>query len=188
MSVYLGIDPSLRSTGIVAINECNDIVFKKLIIVPSVHKDEENIIMMGEEIAQQVSLILETNDILAFGYERLAFNAPSGVKDKISGSYWYNRICLKELCSLYESFPFPPEMVSPGSWRKSVVTKEDRKEAKEAGIKIDLKEKALTKLPPSVKIDIINFIEEYGLKHAHAYDLCDAYWIARYVKENYVGN
>ena len=215
MNLHLGIDPSLRSTGIVAINDDAEIVFQKLIIVPGSYKDEDNIVVMGEAIATFIASILEQHNILSFSYERLAFNAPSGVKDKIAGSYWYNRICMKELTHLYESFPWPPELVSPAQWRKKLINSEDRKEMKAAKLKVaalsvlkkeakgdkdrvrelteeitmhknvNLKEKVLTKLPGYVKIQIMDFLEEYGLKKDHAYDLCDAYWIAVNAKDNY---
>lgn len=184
MNLYLGVDPSLRSTGIVAIDDNDNIVFTKLIIVPAVHKDEDNITIMGDEIARQVGDLLENHNIITFGYERLAFNAPSGVRDKISGSYWYNRICLKELTYLYESFPYPPNIISPPQWRKNVVTKEDRKLAKEKGEKVDLKETALSKMPDNQREILLDAIKEHGLKRAHVYDLCDAYWIAIYAKYN----
>lgn len=215
MNLHLGIDPSLRSTGIVAINDDAEIVFQKLIIVPGSYKDEDNIVVMGEAMSTFIGTILEQHSIVSFGYERLAFNAPSCVKDKIAGSYWYNRICMKELTHLYESFPWPPELVSPAGWRKKLIDKNDRIEMKEAKAKIselmklkkeakgdmirvkelteeiskfkkiNLKEKVLTRLPNDVKIDIIDYLNEYGLKKDHAYDLTDAYWIAVYIKDNY---
>lgn len=180
--LHVGIDPSLRSSGIVALDENGDLQFIKLIIIPNTVVDEDNIVSCGNELLFVLDHINSMDTIGSIGYERLSFGSISGSKDKLAGSFWYNRIVMRDFLK-YNYEGMEVDYISVAQWRKYVITKEDRKASKEAGEKIDVKEKALEKVPEKIKEKLFGYLDEYGLKRKHVYDLADAYWIAEFKRK-----
>lgn len=182
--VWVGIDPSLRSSGYVAIDE-NDNIERMTLIQPSdkFFKDEELIDINGELAGAFFDTMLDEEiDIQGIAMERLAHGGASGSKDKICAGWWEIRRKVKDAFKRRnELFSWPPVIVAVNSWRAKVVFTEDRKKNKDNPDKNFLKECPYQKLPPQVRADIDKFCD--GIKGSPHYDLSDAYWIARYVKE-----
>lgn len=187
MKVRLGIDGSLRSSGLVALDENFELV-KIEIIAPSAkdYNDEELIEYNGERYYEFVKTLAagleaEGNDFAEILYERASFGAKSGAKEKIAASYWYNRMCIKNLYKDGQKVPWPPTIVSVNSWRSKVLLKEDRERIKEEKLgKQGLKDLCIEKLPTEVREVFEEYCELQGLKKKAIEDLTDAYWLARY--------
>jgi hypothetical protein len=184
----LGIDLSLRSTGLCCGNEFKLIKIKDL--------DNEDLVI---EISKQICYFINEHNPKQINLEGLSFDSVSRAKDIIAGTFWYLR------CMLKQQFPDIPLNIFPVTgWRNKLFTKEERKLLKEdrqifnkiklslkglkgeerilAGIK-NIKElelnssiKYLTylKLPINIKCIIDEIVQDDG-----KFDLCDAYFISR---------
>lgn len=196
----IGIDLSLRSTGLVHINENGELIRFKL-VQPSAkeYQDESNLIYNAEEILTFIGRVNPS----VIGLEDLSYNSISSSKDLIAGNFWYLRTQLKI------HYPEIPLMIVPVlSWRSPLFTKAERSEKKENDkslkilkdklktikskkekqelakeneeliLKSNIKYLTYNKLPDEIKYEFSEYNYNNGL-----FDLSDAYWIANYIKE-----
>lgn len=182
--MIIGIDLSLRSTGICILYKNNNIEFK---LIQRKEDDEELIINATNEI---IDLIKEYNNIeriTSIHLEGLSYNSLSQKKDLIAGLFWYLR------CNLKINFPFLDIKILPvQKWRNKIITKEDRKYIKELKEKlknevdkknknkikneINIKEITFKKLPDDIK----KIINQMVKNNKERYDLADAYFICNF--------
>ena len=182
--VWIGIDPSLRGSGFVVIDEDENIVrMFRLAPLPKFFKDEELLDQIAFESGAWFCEIVEDFDVQGYAMEMIAFGGKSGSKDKIAAGWWEIRRVLKRtLANTDEPFTWPPLIVACGTWRKHIITKEDRAANKLNPNKLFLKDCPYSKLPDRARKDIDSFVKGQPGKPHH--DLSDAYWIACYAKNN----
>lgn len=185
--VWIGIDPSLRGTGFVAINEKEEIVnMFRLAPCAKIFKDEELLDHIAFASAGWFVQIIENYDVQGYAMERIAYGGASGSKDKIAAGWWeIRRVLKRSLMDALEDpykkgISWPPITVACNSWRKDIILKEDRAKNKENPDKLFLKNCPFSKLPEQVRADIEKFVK--GQPGHPEHDLCDAYWIACYAK------
>jgi hypothetical protein len=192
----LGIDLSLRSTGLVCID--GDEVSYKL-VTPDIKKynDTDLLIYDSNEICD---FVMEMKpDVVAL--EGLSFGSLTGSKDILAGNFWYLKVRLSQI-------GYNPQIVPVLTWRSPLFTKDERKKHKEdtklvkewkvkvkdikgnarkdilAGTEqlffdADIKHLTFQKLPVNVRIMFENAV---GL-NSGVYDLSDAYFIANHIKQ-----
>ena len=194
----VGIDLSLRSTGLVHLKNGELNQFQLVQPSPKDYQDESILIYNSDVI---LKFIAETKPYV-IGLEDLSYNSISSSKDLIAGNFWYLRTQLKI------HYPEIPIIIVPVlSWRsplfnkaerdkkkendkllkilkeqlKAIKSKKEKQELAKANEELILNSniKYLTyeKLPEEVKCQFI----EYGYNNG-AFDLSDAYWIANYIK------
>lgn len=186
--VWVGIDPSLRSTGITLINENEDIV-KIYLIDPSAndYKDENLLSYIEFETEKIFMEIAKNYDIQKIALERLAHGGSSGSKDKICAGWWMIRIAIQKVLLNLNNFNviWPPLIVACNTWRKDIITKEDREQNKKNPSKLFLKECPYNKIPDKNKNILLTEVDKLDKKtKTTIYDLSDSYWIACYAKKN----
>jgi len=134
--------------------------------------------------------------------EGLAFGSPSSVIDLIAANHWMVR------CSIKNSFPkINWTIIPPKSWQKSIITKDIlailakdypvtrakrgmklTKEEKQTNTKskaeIRKKTKEIIKnsVPKEITKEFELYIEKNKLHKDSIYDLCDAYFLAKYIQ------
>lgn len=187
MNDILGIDLSLRSTGLCYNNEFKLIQIEKL-------KNEELLIELIKQICYYINLWQPKQ----INLEGLSFNSISGSKDLIAGSFWFLR---SEIKRQYPNIPL--KILSVSEWRAPLFNKEENKTIREAknflktnkksiknlkGIErkqvqeynkilednANIKVYTFNKLPEDIKQKIINITEDKS-----RFDLTDAYFISR---------
>lgn len=173
--MYLGIDQSKRSTGMVMLDNNGSLKDFRL-ICPSMTLD-------GVELVQYQVLhyadfllkngITEVKHPTVSLIEGLSFGAVGSAKDILAGLNW---------CFRYASlngFGFFLGVVPVSQWRSKVLSKEEQKEAKTLG-KDGLKKAVVAKLPDDIRVAFTEYVKSEGYKKESLYDLVDAYWISRY--------
>ena len=182
--VWIGIDPSLRGTGFVAIDENENIVRMMRLAPPAkLFKDEELLDQIAFCSGAWFCEVVEEFDVQGYAMEMIAFGGNTGSKDKIAAGWWEIRRVLKRtLGNTDEPYTWPPIIVACNSWRKDIILKEDRAANKLNPDKLFLKNCPYSKLPNRPKADIDKFVKGQPGKPHH--DLCDAYWIACYAKNS----
>jgi len=180
--IWIGIDPSLRGTGLVAIGKDDEIVFMTRIAPhPKEYKDEELLDECYGAAAAWFNFAIGQHNIKNIAMERIAYGGSSGTKDKIAAGWWRIRQALKDQLKMkYQTFDWPPNIVACNTWRKHIITKADRDLNKEEPDKLFLKKCPYSKLPETVRAAIDKYCEDLP-KHSE-YDLGDAYWLAYYSK------
>lgn len=180
--VKIGIDLSLRSTGISVISKDREIIDLFLHQTEKVKTDNvyeyEDLLIDNIEIFKcyiefiYYSKEYEVEEVLIEG---LSFGSKSSLTDFISGHHIALRMMIREL-----DIPF--RIVAPSSWRKTHNIKPKGvtvKELKEEYGNNYLKILAWNKLPEKVKTKIQRHIKKIELKKKNAeWDLTDAYWIS----------
>jgi hypothetical protein len=199
MICYIGIDLSLRSTGLCFKCDLLNTVDFKLIQIPDTIKDEELLTKLSDEIFNYILSKTFTVGILSYvNIEGLSLRSVSGSADIICGNFWNVRR------RIWKSITKNVNIIPVKSWREPLFNKEERKSLKEAvqyynankksikGLKgeerkatiafnqelellASIKEKTFQKLPEDVRQQILNITTGDG-----KYDLCDAYFIASY--------
>ena len=95
--VWIGIDPSLRGSGFVAIDEDENIVrMMRLAPPPKLFKDEELLDQIAFQSGAWFCEIVEEFDVQGYAMEMIAFGGKSGSKDKIAAGWWeVRRVMIK---------------------------------------------------------------------------------------------
>lgn len=194
----IGIDLSLRSTGLVCLDG-NDVTNYTIINPdPKKYNDESLLIYNSYQICDFVKQLKP--DVVAL--EGLSFGSLTGSKDILAGNFWNLRIGLKHL-------GYKTQIIPVLTWRSPLFTKEERKKHKEdtklakewkakvKGIKstnarkeilagteqifldADIKNLTFRKLPATIQ----DMFMEFGLDKG-AYDLTDAYFIAKHLQDD----
>lgn len=184
--VIIGIDLSLRSTGIVVLNEREELQSFKLIQSPKkqYQSQEESIINNATEICK---FIKESSYDMGYAIdgialEGLSYGGVSGSKDVLYGNYWVLR------CALYTNFKCSQTIIPVAKWRASVITPNEKRKLFEKYGKgsVSLKQGCVDKLPSYVFDKFGSYIESLkDIKKASIYDLSDAYWIAKFENTQY---
>ena len=107
--IKIGIDASLRSTGISILNDDN--LIKNYIYQPTEKQYEKLIIETTEFYHDLFNNLIHQYDISKVNLESLSFNSISSTKDIIATCHWNLR------CILYE-LDLDVNIVSPAQWRK----------------------------------------------------------------------
>lgn len=177
--VYVGIDASLRSSAVVAIDENYQIVFAELLQIEDTLKDEQMLWAIQHRSRNLFEQLYSDFDVEKISIERLAHGGASGSKDKICAGWWCIRMSHAIVAA---SFLNKIEMgtVAVNTWRAAVINEADRKKNKENPSPTFLKDCPYEKLPSEARILIDKKCEGLKKKDSH-YDLTDAYWLARYV-------
>jgi hypothetical protein len=172
--MYLGIDQSKRSTGMVMLDNNGNLKDFRL-ICPSMTLDG---VELGDYQIDQYDDFLYKNNIninkpkVAL-IEGLSFGAVGSAKDILAGLNWGFR-----LHSL-RYFKFYLGIVPVSQWRSKVLSKEEQREAKAIG-KDGQKKAVVAKLPDDIRVAFTEYVKSKGFKKESLYDLADAYWISRY--------
>lgn len=196
--MYLGIDLSLRSTGLVFINK--DTVIYKLISSDSKNLNDEELLIYN---SYQICKFIKECNPTHIGLEGLSFGSISASKDILAGNFWHLRA---EICILFPDIIV--DIVPVLSWRSKLFNKEERTLLKENMGKVkalkeemknfskedkkklvldneelilnsDIKYVTWKKVPEPYKSEF----EKIGFRKG-AYDLSDAYHIAKYIENN----
>jgi len=173
--ITVGIDLSMRSTGLVALNDERKII-SKMLIMPSAkeYNDEHLLFHVSENISRFLCKLVEKDEVRVV-IEGLSLGSASGSKDILYGNYWMARCAVKSVEETIDIFSVPVTR-----WRKYIVNKDDRDRIKEEDLKDGLKIVAVEKLPENVKEELQLYVKVTpGAKPASLYDLTDAYWLFR---------
>ena len=201
MNDTIGIDLSLRSTGIVHLVD-QKITNYTIIDLDSSIKDEELFVRNANLVADFVEANLPKLIVI----EGFSFGASSGEMDKIHANYWVMRI---ELWKRGITARIPIEVIPVTSWRSPLFDKAERKVLTEAGklykankiptkglkgderkeamaankileMAASIKEATLRKLPEEVRDLFATYLVMSDRHRDQMYDLCDAYFLARH--------
>ena len=179
MKYLMGIDQSIRSTGIVIVDENLKLIESQLIVTLKDTKEDNQRLEMIYEIKNQFFDILKKYNDIDIYIEGISFSSNSKVKDFLIGLQYYLRM------SLYES-NYYSKIISVQHWRNKILKnrydKEYLKELRKS--KPDYKELCYSLLPEDVKKNFMetekNIDKEYKdfkLKSKKYQDLTDAYFI-----------
>lgn len=94
-NIYVGIDPSLTSTGLVILNENNDILLQKLISRDNKYSIEDRILLIVSDILNELPKYY-TERVLV-NIEGLSFSSKGQTLCELSGLQYYLRIELNKL-------------------------------------------------------------------------------------------
>ena len=173
----IGVDLSLRSTGVVTLDDDLNLI-DFILINPSTkeYNDEKLLTYIANEIVSYVNCNLDEKFGLDRDYaiEGLSFMSVSASKDIMYGNFWHLRC---EIMNFTEDATITIYPVT--KWRNGQFDKATLKEWKTT-VKNGLKELIVNKTPENVKIKFLEYIKEKKLHKNSIYDLCDAYWLCRY--------
>ena len=167
--ICVAIDLSMRSTGIVCLSKKNKLI--DFAIVASKLNDEELLIWNANKIVNFCKKVKPSYIV----FEGLSFMSKSAVIDKIYGNFWVARCALKRELGNELLIGVIPVL----SWRNDMLSKFERKRAKEFG-KEGIKMATVEKIPVEIKKRFENYIEKNKLSKKALYDLCDAYGLGIY--------
>lgn len=169
----IGFDLSLRSTGVVVLDE--DLKLIDFCIISQKEKEEE---LLDKNELKFINFLFKHESEKDYIIEGLSFGSLSGSKDILYGNYWGLRMMMylknHKLKENYNLAIYPVL-----KWRNGSFTKETLKHYKE-NFKNGLKEVCVNNLPEDVKISFINYLFENKLPKNAIYDLSDAYFMTRY--------
>ncbi len=171
--MYLGIDQSKRSTGLVLLDAEGELKDFRL-ICPSMTLDGVELVQY--QVDQYVKFLIK-NDLTynkpkVALIEGLSFGAIGGAKDILAGLNWVFRFVSLSTGGFYLG------TVPVAGWRSKVLNKEEQRDAKQ--IKDGLKKAVVDKLPVDVRLLFTEYVKSKGFKKESLYDLADAYMISRY--------
>lgn len=174
--IKIGIDLSLRCTGIVVLN--GDTV-EDFIIVNSDKKtlnDESLLISNQSRIADFLSRCPTPDEIIL---EKLSLSGKNGQRDLIDANWWMTRIAIR---SIFPDVPLSTPTVQ--QWRKHVgdTAKQKRFKAKfdTKSKKVGLKRMCVHALTSVERKMFRDYIKVSKCKRDSLYDLSDARFIAKY--------
>ena len=198
MSLIVGIDLSLRSTGICAVDFKGNLIDFTLIQSDSKTLNDEELLQYNStEIVNFTDKIWRANQYLGVKaavehpewvlskiiIEGLSFGGISGNKDILQGNFWVLRTKLKEF-----GRDIPIEICPVTKWRSKVISKVEQREAKKNDPKNGLKLACVEKLPSDVRDRFEKYLDENGIKRTKSkdplWDICDAYWISKHGTSN----
>ena len=172
--MYLGIDQSKRSTGLVLLDQDGELRDFRL-ICPSMTLDGTELVQY--QVKQYCKFLhnnsLDLNPPTVALIEGLSFGSIGSAKDILAGLNWCFRFV-----SL-EHYKFFLGIVTVSQWRSKVLTKEEQKLAKASG-KDGLKKFVVDKLPDDVREVFVEYVKTKGFKKESLYDLADAFFLARH--------
>ena len=197
----VGIDLSMRSTGIVELTDGKLTRFDIFDPPPTI-KDEALFIKNANSVADFIEN--STPDLIVM--EGFSFGALSGEKDKIAGNFWAVRVELFKR-SLIPTIPV--KVIPVTTWRSPLFNKAERDALRDAtkqlkadkvptkGLKgeerkaamlanktleqaASIKEATLRKLPEDVRGLFQQYLLMTDRSKEQVYDLTDAYFIARH--------
>jgi len=149
--LYVGIDPSMNSTGLVILNYDMSIQIQKTISSNSKDSDELRIKKIGEEI---ISEILKLNRQSKVCIEGISFGSSGrGVAQQAGLNYF--------ICILLNKYDIPYVKCPPTTLKKFVTGKGQCKK----------------------ELMMLKTYKKWGIEFENS-DICDAYGLARYCKEN----
>jgi hypothetical protein len=195
----IGIDLSLRSTGLVCVDNSN-FDYKLIVTDPKKLNDEELIAYNWTLI----ELFITKHNPTHIAIEGLSFNSLSSSKDLLAGNFWYIRT------RLFASYPeIKVDIIPVLTWRSPLFNKEERKSLKECDKKVkDLKKlmKTMTKdQKAECAIENKEIIQGANIKYLTwmklpdiiksefhkvgftkgGFDLTDAYFLAKHMEKQY---
>ena len=162
--ICVAVDLSMRSTGIVSLTRENKLLDFK--IIASKLNDEELLIWNANEIVKFVRKAKPSFIV----FEGLSFMSKSAHIDKIYGNMWVARCALRREFGENLRIGVIPVL----SWRNSLLTKEERKNAKEFG-KEGIKLATVDKLPKIVRNRFKKYVKKNKLSKKAIFDLTDAW-------------
>lgn len=168
---YCGIDLSMRSTGVVILDDGGHLIDYTLVSYPD---DDESLLL--KNTARIITFIQKyENNLNGIALEGLAFLAKSAQKDIIAGNFWYLR------CNLLLTFPeLHVKIVPVTTWRKYIIDKERAKELRKTKEKDWAKKECVSKLPNDIRIIFEKYLKDNKFKKESLYDLTDSYFIAKW--------
>jgi len=174
-ALYLGIDQSKRSTGMVLVDKDGNLADYRL--MSELKLDNEQLIVaqlgaIGDFLED--NLIADEAVLTGALIEGLSFGSVGAGKDFLAGLQWSMRVFMLENYRFLGTVPVT-------MWRSKVLTKEEQKRAKAEG-KDGLKNACVDKLPEEVHSSFKAYVSKIGAKKASLYDLTDAYWIAQHCR------
>jgi hypothetical protein len=174
--VIAAIDLSLRSAGIVVLKATGEIHQCLVVAVKREEADDEHLLL---EIEKQVLGFLQTiPGLTQVVIEGLAFGAKSVRRDLIDGNWWNLK---KEIRQWRPQLII--DTVPVTQWRKSVLDKEEQREAKKAHKTDGLKKACVDKLPWAVRHYLEAQLKLFRMPAKAIYDLTDAYWMGCHALE-----
>lgn len=174
--IKIGIDQSLRSTGISILRD-NELI-ENFIYQPTEKCYEQLITDSINFYCDLFEDLHEKYHIDTINLESLSFNSVSSSKDVIATCHWNLR------CILY-NMGYQVNIVSPAQWRKfnQIIPKNKKqKELKQEIGKDYLKILAWDKLDVDTQDKIMLFCKKNKLKKKSGWDLTESYWIGRFEK------
>lgn len=177
MSNLLSIDLSMRSAGLVVLDESGALVDQLLIPTKKDEYDNEFLLEYMEDRVLDFADKHRPNSIVIEG---MAFNSKSGKTDLIAGNWWNTRKELRQLLPDANIGSIPVL-----SWRSKTI---DLKKGNKAVLqeqygKTYLKDAVRDAVPKDVLATFTEYLAEFnwpksypaGKKREAIYDLCDAY-------------
>jgi hypothetical protein len=154
--MFIGIDQSKRSTAIVAMTRYYKMIDFELI--NPIYQDKEELIIYQwnniKAFIERVKLIAPYGCISGIALEGAAFTAVGQACDLLWGIQWYIRTRL-----IVEYPEVPVGILSPATWRSSLLTRKEQQEWKAKYGKIGLKHGVISKLPENDKQKFDDYIE-----------------------------
>lgn len=179
--LYVGVDASMRSTGIVVVDDKDKLVDFK-IISNKTAIEEELLCYNTSETLNFLNKYNKENLIKYINIEYLALNARCLRKDVLFANYWFIRYHIKKYLD-DKNIEYSNPTVA--QWRQHIISKERSKEIKDAGENEKGWQKIETVkcLPNDVRDEFEAYIKATkSVKKDSIYDLADAYFVAVYRK------
>jgi hypothetical protein len=164
----IGIDLSLRSTGLVRLSLDGELLDFDIVRSPKL--TEENLLLYN---TKNIMKFIEMGKIYSVAIEGLSLNGKSAMKDMIDGNYWMVRSAIKKYNSKIFIGAIPVL-----TWRCDILSKKERKKAKK--VKDGLKIFVVDKLDTEIQIAFLKYLKQQNLPNKSLYDLADAYFIAQH--------
>jgi len=160
--VFMGIDQSYTSCGVVLINEQKEVL--NCYRITSSKTDD--IYQRAQTITNTVSSLIQKHDPYVIGLEGLAFSNFGNATRDLAGL----QFCLVQRIRYYHNHHYGPVIVAP-------------KELKKYAFKGNAtKDNMVDKLPQAV----LDLFKEHNFKKTTGlYDVTDAYWIACYAQDKH---
>lgn len=161
----IAIDLSLRSTGLVSLND-STFELEDFAVISNPDLNDEELIV---ENCRQIRNFVERNYAENICIEGLSFGSVSSSKDLLAGQFWHLRTKLYKIGTLH--------IVPVQRWRcRKIFSKEEYEYFK--GMKDGLKWMVVDKIPGEITARFNEYIMKHNLKDKAIFDLCDAYMMA----------
>ena len=164
----IGIDLSLRSTGIVRLSL--DGYLLDFGIVRSPKKTEEDLLIYN---SKNIMDFIRKDDVYSVALEGLSHGGKSSMKDMIDGNFWMVRCAIKKYNNKIRIGAIPVL-----SWRNKILSKKEQKDARK--IKDGLKIYVVNKLDVKIEHKFLEYLKQENLPNRSLYDLSDAYFVAKH--------